>query len=100
MVAPVSLQCRASITSLKIVVSILTKPPRQEIRLSHEQVNDELERFSLWMGNIGALHLPASSMSLESRLSEATEVLGYIIELLDDLNMVSQERKFQYHSFP
>lgn len=61
-------------------------------RVRHEQVNDELERFSLWMGNIGSSHGPESSMSLESRLHEANDILTHILELLDGLNVVAAER--------
>ncbi|KAF7509478.1 hypothetical protein GJ744_008041 [Endocarpon pusillum] len=91
MVASVSGRCRACITTLKTIVSTLSDPARQKGRVHLEQVNDELERFSLWMGNIGALHLPESSMSLESRLREANDVLTHILELLDDLNEVARE---------
>lgn len=77
--------------TLKTIVSSLSDPGRQKSRVHHEQVNDELERFSLWMGNIGALHRPDSSMSLESRLREANDVLTHILELLDDLNEITGE---------
>lgn len=100
MVASVSGQCRACITTLKTIVSTLSDPDRQKGRVRHEQVNDELERFSLWMGNIGALHLPESSMSLESRLHEANDVLTHILELLDDLNEVARERGSAAPSMP
>lgn len=92
MVASVLEQCRACVTTLKTIVSTLSVPHRQGGRVHHEQVNDELERFSLWMGNIGALHQPESSMSLESRLREANDVLTHIQELLDNLNEVARER--------
>lgn len=93
MVASTSEQCRACITILKTIVSTLSDPVSQKGRVHHKQVNDELERFSLWMGNIGALHRPESSMSLESRLREANDVLNHILELLDNLNEVAEERR-------
>ena len=91
MVASASEQCRACITTLKTIVSILSDPVRQKGRIHHEQINDELDRFSLWMGNIGALHRPESSMSLELRLREANDVLIHTLELLDNLNEVAGE---------
>ncbi|KAF2193836.1 hypothetical protein K469DRAFT_712676 [Zopfia rhizophila CBS 207.26] len=91
MVVSVLERCRACITTLKTIVSTLSDPDRQKGRVHHNQVNDELERFSLWMGNIGALHRPESSMSLESRLREADDVLIHILELLDDMNEVAGE---------
>ena len=92
MVASVSERCHACITTLKAIVSILSGLDRQTARVHHEQVNDELERFSLWMGNIGSLHPPESTMSLESRLRGDNDVLTHILDLLDDLNMVAGER--------
>lgn len=93
-----SAQCRACITTLKITVSTLSDTDRQKGEVKHEQVNDELERFSLWIGNIGALHGPESPMSLESRLRESSDVLAHILELLDDLNEVVGERVFAVSS--
>lgn len=100
MVASVSAQCRACITTLKTIISTLSDPSRQKGRIYHKQVIDELERFSLWMGNIGTLHRPESSMSLESRLREASDVLTHILELLDDLKVAAQERGSFASSLP
>jgi hypothetical protein len=89
----VSEQCRACIVGLENVVSSLSRSrPGQERGVHHGQVSDELERLSLWTGNIGALHRAGHSMSLESRLIEARDVLTHILELLDDLNSATGER--------
>jgi hypothetical protein len=60
-------------------------------RVKHTQVNEELERFTLFIGNIGALHDPESSMSIESRLQGANEVFIHLSTLLDDLIEASTE---------
>jgi hypothetical protein len=86
------MHCRACVTTLNTIVSTLSNPDRQRGRVHYDQVNDELGRFSLWMGNIGALHRPESSMSLESRLHEANDILAHILELLNDLNEVAGAR--------
>ncbi|KAF2790436.1 hypothetical protein K505DRAFT_364741 [Melanomma pulvis-pyrius CBS 109.77] len=91
MVASASAQCRACLATLKTVVSTLSDSNKRKGRIHHGQVNDELERFSLWIGNIGALHLPESTMSLESRLCEASDILIHVLELLNDLNEVTGE---------
>jgi hypothetical protein len=52
------------------------------------------------MGNIGALHQPETSMSLESRLREANDVFTHILELLNDLNEVAGERGSAASSMP
>ncbi|PGG95723.1 hypothetical protein GX51_08146 [Blastomyces parvus] len=83
-------KCRYCITTLKTVVTTLAEPNHQNGPIG-DQVNDQLERFSLWTGNIGALHRPDSPMSLEARLSEAGDVLSYVLNLLDDLSEVTSE---------
>ncbi|USP72745.1 hypothetical protein yc1106_00019 [Curvularia clavata] len=89
--ASVSERCQACIMALKTIMSTLFNPDRYNDQVNHEQLNDELERFSLWIGNIGAMHQPESSMSLESRLCGAGDVLTHILELLDNLNEVAKE---------
>ena len=48
-------------------------------------VADALERFLLWAGNLGALRIPTSRLSLDYRLSEAEDLRDYIFRELDDL---------------
>ncbi len=50
-----------------------------------EALADISERFALWARNIGALHLPKSKLSLDSRLQDAPEIQEWVCELLDDL---------------
>jgi hypothetical protein len=83
--------CLACIQNLKTIGSALSHPNRQNSRIYREQVDDELERFSLWVGNIGAMHVPKSPMSLESRLSDAYDILAHVMALLNDLNEVTGE---------
>jgi nucleoside phosphorylase len=87
----VSEQCRSCLLTLQEVISILSQPDHIDGRVKHAQVNEELERFSLFIGNIGALHRPESPMSMESRLHEAEDVLAHILGLLADLNEVAGE---------
>jgi nucleoside phosphorylase len=82
----VSEQCRSCLVTLQEVISILSQPDHTDGRVKQAQVNEELERFSLFIGNIGALHRPESPMSMESRLHEANDVLTHIVGLLADLN--------------
>jgi len=87
----VSELCWTCIITLTDIISILSDPNRKKGQVHDEQVNDELERFRLWMGNIGALNQPDSSMSLESRLHKTKDVLDYVLQLLNDLNMFAKE---------
>lgn len=95
MTPSVSKQCQTCITTLKTIISTLSEPNRnrEENRVRYKQVNDGLERLSLWTGNIGALHRPESSMSLELRLREASDVLTNILDLLGDLKEVAGDRR-------
>lgn len=93
MAESVSSQCRGCVVTLKNIISILSSPPKLQGRIYDENVINELERFSLWAGNIGALHEPKSPMSLETRLSEASDVLDYILESIYDLKLAAKERE-------
>jgi hypothetical protein len=79
---------------LKRLASIVKSPEYYHGQLKSDEVTDELERFSLWIGNIGALHPPGSSLSVETRLREAKEILSHIQELLYELGEVTDERKW------
>lgn len=80
-----SSKCAACVSSLETAWSAFKRKDTAESRLLGDQSGDELERLSLWMGNIGVLHLPSSPLSLESRLKEAKDVLDHILELLDNV---------------
>jgi hypothetical protein len=91
MTLSVSDQCYSCLVTLQEVTSILSQPDHNEGCVKYAQVCEELDRFSLFIGNIGALHQPDSSMSIESRLEEAHDVLTHILGLLADLNEVVAE---------
>ena len=65
-----------------------------ESRLSVVAVQDELGRFKIWAGNIGAFQPATRSSSLEHRLRDASNVRDHIIRLLRDLNFTLNECKF------
>lgn len=50
---------------------------------AQDAVNDNLSRFRIWAGNIGAYHV--DSRSADYRVREAPEVADRILELLDEL---------------
>jgi hypothetical protein len=86
-------RCGECVTILKDIIRALSDTKQGGSRLKREQVQDELERFCLWAGNIGAFHAAHSSLSLESRLKEADDVFDHIMALLEDLEEVVSERK-------
>ncbi|KAF2119218.1 hypothetical protein BDV96DRAFT_642256 [Lophiotrema nucula] len=85
----VSERCRVGIGHLKAIATALSSARRQGGPVGFDRVNDELERFTLWIGNIGALHHPDSPLSLEARLREAEDILTYVLELLEELTDVA-----------
>lgn len=50
-----------------------------------ETVDDILDRYLLWAGNLGALHLPTNRLSLDHRLLSTPEIQNEICDFLDDL---------------
>ncbi|EUC35521.1 hypothetical protein COCCADRAFT_24592 [Bipolaris zeicola 26-R-13] len=88
MTLSVSDQCRSCIAILHEVISALAQPDRNSNNVRNLRMREELDRFSLFVGNIGALHRPESPMSIESRLQGANDVLTHIWGLLDDLKEV------------
>ncbi|CAN9091685.1 unnamed protein product [Alternaria alternata] len=91
MALSISDHCRSCIISLQEVISILSQPDRSDNHVKPSQVCEELNRFGLFIGNIGALHRPESPLSIESRLQDANDVLIHILGLLADLNNVTAE---------
>ena len=100
MASSISERCQSCISRLKSISSVVVDHPEQACRVNPEQARDNLERLSLWMGNIGACHSPKSPLSLESRLSDEGEVLDHIHELLEDLAEVAGERMYPCRSNP
>jgi hypothetical protein len=61
--------------------------------IESQKVDDVLDRFKLWTGNLGALHQAQRRMSLDSRLAGSPEVRNQICEQLDDMQEAIQDRK-------
>jgi hypothetical protein len=55
------------------------------------KAEDNLSRFRIWAGNIGAFHSLPSRVSADFRLREAPEVRSRILELLDDISETNNE---------
>ncbi|RYP69577.1 hypothetical protein DL771_006014 [Monosporascus sp. 5C6A] len=77
---------------LSKVSSLLLHDLKSEERstLLHDEIEDQLGRFRVWAGNLGAFQrLPATS-SLDHRLRESPKVAAQVQELLQDLQDVLQ----------
>jgi hypothetical protein len=85
---------RAVLQSFIRLVHLLQDPPPNghipdEDHLSLRGIQDELGRYKIWAGNIGALQKGPSS--LDYRLREASHVQQPIIRLLRDLEYSLKE---------
>ncbi|KAI0895315.1 hypothetical protein F4806DRAFT_503248 [Annulohypoxylon nitens] len=70
-----------------ILVNLIRKleSDGQQFSIQPNILEDLLDRFLLWAGNLGAFHSPSSALSLDSRLSSWPEIHEQICEFLDDL---------------
>ena len=77
----------ATLGCVKGFDAVLELPNKRDL----SKVEDNLTRFRIWAGNIGAFHSLPSRASADSRLREAPEVRSRIIELLDDICETNDE---------
>lgn len=62
------------------------KPAKEtEFGITFSNLYNELARFKIWAGNIGAFQPAESAVSLAQRLKNAPRAAGEIIELLKDM---------------
>lgn len=66
--------------------------------LSASAVGDELGRFKIWAGNIGAFQ--RDSRSLDYRLREASQVGDQVTKILEDLDFSLQECTYIRSTWP
>jgi hypothetical protein len=71
----------------------ITKSHEAVIKISSTSVTDALERFMLWVGNLGAMRGPATKLSLDQRLSAAHDIRSEILRQLDDIAGASGDCK-------
>lgn len=62
-----------------------------QCQISHSMVCDELGRYKIWAGNLGALQEAYSPTSLDYRLKAQPKIENQIIELLEDLEETLEE---------
>ena len=91
MASSMSERCRACVRKLREVISALANPRSTNEHVKQAQVNEELDRFILFVGNIGGFHESESPLSVDSRLREAKDVLDHIFCLLDDVVEAAEE---------
>ncbi|KAI0114257.1 hypothetical protein F4776DRAFT_330204 [Hypoxylon sp. NC0597] len=78
-----SRKVRKSLENLKGQIQKETR--EEQLLIQPDAIEDILDRYLLWTGNLGALHEPTNRLSLDCRLSAAPEIRDQICEFLDDL---------------
>ena len=96
MAAPptISRNSNACLRSFQTLCATLKNPECPFLdQLSLTTVLDELGRFKVWGGNIGAFQDVERQSSCDYRLREASHIRRQIITLLKDLNIALEEGK-------
>ncbi|OTB01993.1 hypothetical protein M426DRAFT_13984 [Hypoxylon sp. CI-4A] len=57
----------------------------QQLLIKLTDIEDVLDRYTLWTGNLGALHKPDNKLSLDYRVLASPEIRDQICEFIDDL---------------
>lgn len=89
MATSVSGRCISCLTTLRSIAVIVSTSDWSHV--SVDQINEDLDRLNLWIGDTGAHHRPGSTLSLESRLCDTEWLLSYIYEVLENLEEASEE---------
>jgi hypothetical protein len=70
------------------------KECEQRTTLTYATIDDQVSRFQIWRGNLGALQRLPSTTSLDYRLRDTPRIASQILKLLQDLRdaVVESER--------
>ena len=81
---PISEKSTICLRFFREIEAVLQSTARPDLKLPVTLVSDELDRFKLWAGSIGAIYDPTHrDSSLDLRLVEAPRVASQVIAFLD-----------------
>ena len=86
---PVAARTRSSLDSFNNLLSRLPENNDHEHGRVRQHVADNLTRFKIWAGSIGAYHV--DNRSADRRLREAPEIRQRLLELLDEVLEANEE---------
>lgn len=90
-IADIGRRCKIG---LELLNQLLIVPTHEsQLGVSRRQCNDQLSRFKLWAGNIGAFQDKHSSSSLEHRIRSAPRISTQILKLLNQMHHDIEEGK-------
>ncbi|KAI1204105.1 uncharacterized protein F4807DRAFT_448958 [Annulohypoxylon truncatum] len=82
-ISTLSHDVKSSLSNLKLGLERQTDI--DQFPIQPNVLEDLLDRFLLWAGNLGALQDSTSTLSLDSRISSSPEIYEQVCEFLDDL---------------
>lgn len=91
----ISGECRDIRQQLIELLSILKNGSVQTLTsVEAPSIQDALERFMLWAGNLGALRKPTSKLSLDARLASSQDVRLYVGRELEKISKALEDRTY------
>jgi hypothetical protein len=89
----ISKRCSEVKNLLEGLLAAVSKEPRDGFSITKDDISNQLDRFLLWAGNLGALRSPKSKLSLDQRLSSAPEVREQILRQFADIEEAVDDRE-------
>lgn len=75
---------------------VLSKAERsiseKQLTIQPSDIQDLLDKFTLWAGSLGALQAPSKRISLDHRLREAPDIGDQLCQYLSNLQEAIQDR--------
>ncbi|KAI0009575.1 hypothetical protein F4779DRAFT_364514 [Xylariaceae sp. FL0662B] len=96
-ISALSSEIRSGLSDLKD--NLERKSDSDEFPIQQDTIEDILDRFLLWAGNLGALLDSTNPRSLDSRLSASPEIYEQICEFLGDLREAIHDCRPEMISF-
>ena len=88
-------ECRTLFLQLSNAIQGNLSDSSNRYQITESFVQDELGRFRVWLGNVGAHRF--GRVSLDYRLREAASMRDSVLELLKDLEDNIREGRFKSH---
>ena len=91
----IATQACICVDDFKTLSSLVQGLGHQPQWISNSMICDELDRYRIWAGNIGAFQEAQSPVSLDYRLRAQPKIANQIIELLEDVEEALKDGKLQ-----
>ena len=83
---PISDQSKTCLRRFQLIKDAVQNSNEPNLGMPQTLVSDEMERFRMWAGSIGAVYVPGrQDASLDLRLIDAPLIAGQVLEFLEAL---------------